>query len=430
MENYLRRFRLYNEKESPDLVHDAIAKAVPFEGTNLWILIFAIVIASLGLNVSSNAVVIGAMLISPLMGPIMGIGYSLSINDLPLLKKSLVNYAFAGLVGLVASMLYFLLSPIQDASPEIISRTHPNLYDVLIAFFGGLAGILAVCSKQKGNVIPGVAIATALMPPLCTAGYGLATANWPFLFGALYLYIINSVFISAAAYVTVRYLNLPFKKFADESTRKRSKSIVSLVTLVTLVPSVYFAYNIVQQNRFENSAKKFIEAESQLTDNVLLNTDIDNSERTITLSYIGKEISDSTIGIMKKRLKNYDIEACELKVNQGLSYLNKTDEVVVDNNLVEVDKILLQSMQLRLDSFANQEKMIAGVYSEIKALYPSLKNAYIQKANYFTDSSSKAGGFLVHLQVGETFNAEKKKRLQEYLEVRLADTSVELFIKR
>ena len=429
MENYLRRFRLNKEKEQPELVYDAISKAVPFQGTNLWILIFAIFVASLGLNVNSTAVVIGAMLISPLMGPIMGIGYSLSINDLPLLKKSLTNYAFAGLVGLAASTVYFLLTPIHEAHSELLSRTQPNLYDVLIAFFGGLAGILAVCSKQKGNVIPGVAIATALMPPLCTAGYGLATGNMTYFLGALYLYLINSVFISVATYLTVRYLNLPYRQFPDEAARTRSKRIVTIITLVTLLPSIYLAYIIVQQNRFANNAKRFVEMESQLKDNVILDHDIDRVDRIITISYIGKNISDSTIEVMKNKLKNYDIDACELKINQGLAYLNER-KVKVDNNLIEIDKGLLQSMQLRVDSFERQQKLAGGLYQEIKALYPSLQSAFIQQANLFTDSSSDNNQYLVYLKVGESFTSDKKERLTSFLETRLGSTEVNLIVER
>lgn len=429
MENYLRRFRLYGEKEQPELVYDAISKAVPFQGTNLWILIFAIIIASLGLNVNSTAVVIGAMLISPLMGPIMGIGYSLSINDLPLLKKSLTNYSFAGLVGLAASTVYFLLTPIHEAHSELLSRTQPNLYDVLIAFFGGLAGILAACSKQKGNVIPGVAIATALMPPLCTAGYGLSVGNLTYFLGALYLYLINSVFISVATYLTVRYLNLPYRQFPDEAARSRSKRIITIITIVTLLPSVYFAYIIVQQNRFANNAKRFIEAESQLKDNVILEHKINRADRIITISYIGKNISDSTIEVMKGKLKNYDIGACELKINQGLSYLNEK-KVKVDNNLVEVDKSLLQSMQLRIDSFDRQQEQAGGLYKEIKALYPSLQSAYIQPANLYTDSTSQTDQYLVYLKVSERFSNDKRERLTRFLETRLESKDVSLIIER
>jgi len=331
---------------------------------------------------------------------------------------------------LAASTLYFLLTPIHEAHSELLARTQPTLYDVLIAFFGGLAGILAACSKQKGNVIPGVAIATALMPPLCTAGYGLSVGSMTYFLGALYLYLINSVFISVATYVTVRYLNLPYRQFPDESARTRSKRIVSVITLITLVPSVYFAYNIVQQNRFDNNAKRFIEAEAQLRDNVILEKDINSSDRIITLSYIGKNISDSTKNILTSKLKNYDIDNCELKINQGLTYLNEDKTEVIDNGLVEIEKPLLQTMQFQLDSIQKQGELSKGLYGEIKALYPSLKSAYIQPANYFTDSSTTSNKYLIYLKVGEAFNADKRARLSTFLETRLGNKEVELIVER
>ena len=188
--NFLDNFKLADEKEDFPTVSDNIQNSIDFKGTNLWILIFAIFIASLGLNVNSTAVIIGAMLVSPLMGPIIGLGFGMAINDLSLLKKSFFSYLFAAGVGLATSTVFFALSPINEAHSEILARTSPNIYDVLIALFGGLAGILAISSKLKGNVIPGVAIATALMPPLCTAGYGLATLQFPFFFGAFYLFPI------------------------------------------------------------------------------------------------------------------------------------------------------------------------------------------------------------------------------------------------
>ena len=181
-----------------------IEKGIRFNGTNLWILIIAILVASLGLNVNSTAVVIGAMLISPLMGPIIGMGWSACINDLELLKKAARNFAFATVASLLTSTFYFTFTPLDEAHSELLARTAPNIYDVLIAFFGGMAGIIAIGSKNKGNVLPGVAIATALMPPLCTAGYGIATGQWSFFFGALYLFIINSVYIALATYVFVK----------------------------------------------------------------------------------------------------------------------------------------------------------------------------------------------------------------------------------
>ena len=189
-------FDLRQEKEDEQETIDSLKKGVEFRGTNLWVLIFAIFLASLGLNTNSTAVIIGAMLISPLMGPIMGFGLGLGIADFDLVKRSLRNYLTATLFSVVTATIYFLISPISEAQSELLARTSPTIYDVLIAFFGGLAGIVAGSTKSKGNVIPGVAIATALMPPLCTAGFGLATGNLSYFLGAFYLYFINTVFIS------------------------------------------------------------------------------------------------------------------------------------------------------------------------------------------------------------------------------------------
>jgi len=205
--------RLSYEKEDTQLIHESIESAIVFRGTNFWILIFAIFIASVGLNMNSPAVVIGAMLISPLMGPINGVGYSVATYNFDLFKRSLKNYGFAVLGGLAASTLYFLISPIHAEHSELLSRTSPTIYDVFIAMFGGLAGIVAICSKNKGNVIPGVAIATALMPPLCTAGFGLAEGNMNYFLGAMYLFLINSVFIALSAMLVSQLLRLPKRSF-------------------------------------------------------------------------------------------------------------------------------------------------------------------------------------------------------------------------
>ena len=199
-------FDLRQEKEDEQETIDSLKKGVEFRGTNLWVLIFAIFLASLGLNTNSTAVIIGAMLISPLMGPIMGFGLGLGIADFELVKRSLRNYLTATLFSVVTATIYFLISPISEAQSELLARTSPTIYDVLIAFFGGLAGIVAGSTKSKGNVIPGVAIATALMPPLCTAGFGLATGHLSYFLGAFYLYFINTVFISLSTYIVVRVL--------------------------------------------------------------------------------------------------------------------------------------------------------------------------------------------------------------------------------
>ena len=243
MESFFNKFRLLEEKEDYVAVADQLEKGVVFKGTNLWVLIFAIFVASLGLNVNSTAVIIGAMLISPLMGPIMGLGLGLGINDIALLKKAGTNFLVATGVALATSTFFFSISPINNAHSEILARISPNIYDVLIALFGGLAGMLATSSKNKGNVIPGVAIATALMPPLCTAGYGLATLQFQFFFGAFYLFIINTVFIAIATFLVVRFLKFPFKELQNAASQKMAKRVVTTIVLATLLPSIYFGYS-------------------------------------------------------------------------------------------------------------------------------------------------------------------------------------------
>ncbi len=206
---FVRNFDVRQDKEDELETIDTISKGIEFKGTNLWVLIFATFIASLGLNTNSTAVIIGAMLISPLMGPIMGFGVGLGISDFDMIKRSFRNFATATIFSVITSSIYFMISPISEAQSELLARTQPTVYDVLIAFFGGLAGIIASSTKSKGNVIPGVAIATALMPPLCTAGYGIATGNLYYFFGAFYLFFINTVFISVATYLVVRVLKYP-----------------------------------------------------------------------------------------------------------------------------------------------------------------------------------------------------------------------------
>ncbi|RRN77853.1 DUF389 domain-containing protein, partial [Pseudoxanthomonas sp. SGD-10] len=264
LQKILEKFNISSEREDYALIHDTVEKGIYFRGTNLWILIFAIFIACVGLNVNSTAVIIGAMLISPLMGPILGIGYSLATYEFSIFKKSVYNFGFAVFSSLLASTLYFSITPLNEAHSELLARTQPNIYDVIIALVGGLAGIVAISSKNKGNVIPGVAIATALMPPLCTAGYGLATASWAYFFGAFYLFTINTVFIAVATLITVRFLKYPIWHNADNATKKSANRWVSIVVVVTLVPSIYFGYEMVKQEKFNRDANSFIRNESHI----------------------------------------------------------------------------------------------------------------------------------------------------------------------
>ena len=254
----LHYFNLENELDDFDRIHETISKDIVFKGTNLWILMFAIVVASVGLNMNSTAVIIGAMLISPLMGPINGMGYSIATYNMPLFRQALKNFTFAVFTSLAASTTYFFLSPISTAHSELLARTSPTIYDVLIALFGGLAGIVAISSKQKGNVIPGVAIATALMPPLCTAGYGLATSQIEFFFGAIYLFTINTVFIALSSVAFAQILKFPMSAEVAVANRKKINTWISVVIVLVAFPSIYFGYQLVKKEQFMQQSKEFV----------------------------------------------------------------------------------------------------------------------------------------------------------------------------
>ena len=254
-------FDLQQNKDDENVIADSIRSGVEFKGATLWILIFAIFIASLGLNVNSTAVIIGAMLISPLMGPIVGMGLAVGIGDFALMKRSLKNYGVATLFSVITATIYFTFTPLDQVQSELLARTSPNIYDVFIALFGGLAGIVALCTKNKGNVIPGVAIATALMPPLCTAGFGLATGNWLFFIGAFYLYFINSVFISVATFLGVRMFHFSRKKFDDKQREIKVRRYLVILIVITMCPACYMTYDIVRTTFYTTSANNYINEE-------------------------------------------------------------------------------------------------------------------------------------------------------------------------
>ena len=262
--DYLRRTvryyaNIYDHIDTEDAAQ-RIKNGIWFRGPNVWILAFSIVIASAGLNVNSTAVIIGAMLISPLMGPIIGLGLALGTNDLDLLKLAAKNLLVMVAISLVASTLFFLLSPLELINPtELAARTRPTIYDVLIALFGGLAGILENSRKERGTVIAGVAIATALMPPLCTAGYGLSCFRFQFFFGAMYLFIINTVFITLATYVMVKYLRFKTVSGLDPAVAKRRYNTISAIIAIVVIPSIISAVGMIRDNNFERKVESFVQ---------------------------------------------------------------------------------------------------------------------------------------------------------------------------
>lgn len=438
---YLRqRFDLEEGKEDELETIEYIAKNVEFKGANLWILIFAILVASVGLNVNSTAVIIGAMLISPLMGPIMGIGMAAGINDFELLKKSFRNLMVAVFISILTSTIYFTITPIYGAESELLARTEPTVWDVLIALFGGLAGIIAGSRKEKSNAIPGVAIATALMPPLCTAGYGLATGNLLYFFGAFYLFFINSVFISLSTYLIVRFMGYPKKHFMDATREKRVQTYITLFTLLTLIPSIYLAYGIVKKTIWNEQARQFVSIEMQFPRTQVLNTNFEysNKSRLIEVSLIGNLIEEEEIEILRNKIIGMGLTETELVINQ--SGTNGTDINVLRNDILKdlyernegliIDKDRkIELLERELSEDAQIRTLSQEVAREAKINHPNLRKFSLGRS-IFTDLEKNEIDTLISAYA--SFQPKPQgteiKKLQDWLKIRTKSDTVALII--
>lgn len=425
----LHYLNLDSEVEDLDKIHQTIEKDIVFKGTNLWILVFAIVIASVGLNMNSTAVIIGAMLISPLMGPINGMGYSIATYNFHLLGLSIKNFSFAVIASLLASSAYFYISPISTEQSELLARTSPTIYDVMIALFGGLAGILAISSKHKGNVIPGVAIATALMPPLCTAGYGLATGKINFFFGALYLFTINTVFIAFSSVIISQILKFPIRTIVDEKQKKKVNAWISAIILLTLIPSIYFGYGLVQKEKFFERATKFVSSISLFQGNYLLSSSINPASETISLIYGGRELNDSLKFLIKKEVENFNIKNAEFNIKQGLTLQDlKSEASEKEKFRSELSRLtrLVVSMKEFQDSLSNNHQGNRQILNEMKALFPNTSSFALVEALIFNatkSDSQKVSLALVQSDKKRLLNSEKK-RMSDWLKTRISADSL------
>lgn len=302
-----------------DATIEAVKKDISFKGHTAWILIFSIFVASIGLNVSSTAVVIGAMLISPLMGPIVGIGLSVAINDVDTLKRSLINLGVMVFLSVLTAFLYFKLSPLTEETPELIARTYPTILDVLIAIFGGLGLIVAKTkSGTIASVIFGVAIATALMPPLCTVGYGLAIGNASYAGGALYLFSINAVFIALATFIVSKILQFPLVRYANSKRRKRTAQIASLIAIAVMVPSVWLFIKLLDQQVFENKTKEFVKNVINYEGTEVVKFTQDYKSKNIDVYLIGRPVPQNKINDWLTQLEETEnLEGSRLRIYQG-----------------------------------------------------------------------------------------------------------------
>ncbi len=336
-----------------------IKNGIWFRGPNVWILAFAIVLASVGLNVNSTAVIIGAMLVSPLMGPIIGVGLSFGTSDVELLKSAAKNLLVMVVISLFASTLYFVLTPLALVNPtELLARTSPTIYDVLIAFFGGLAGILENSRKERGTVLSGVAIATALMPPLCTAGYGLAHLNFHYFFGALYLFLINSVFIALATYLMVKYLQFEPAQHGRTEVSLRRKRIVTFIFILFLVPSIWSAFRLITENNFERNASDFVENNRIVGPHSYV-YDYDVTGHSVTIAIAGEPLTDSLKNVFLDKadaagVNRKYITLLEHYFGMSQEQMNDMIDEIYSRTDVELaqNAALMELMQSRLDSLA------------------------------------------------------------------------------
>ncbi len=420
-------FDLHKGEENKELVLENVKNNTSFSGSNLWILMAAVFIASIGLNVNSTAVIIGAMLISPLMGPIVGAGFSLGVFDFQLLRKSLKNLLIATIASLLVSTIYFLLSPFKEAQSELLARTSPNIYDVLIAFFGGLVGVIAITRVEKGNPIPGVAIATALMPPLCTAGYGLATGNFKFFFGALFLYTINCVFIGIATFLIVKFLKYPPVNFVDKKEEKRVQNIVTMVSVLILIPSVYFAYSLYQEQKFIQSVNEFIDQEIVNKGNTLIykKASFSSNPKKIELALLSKNYSQDEVEMLNKKLIDFGIENTNIEIkkntsddisllkNDILNEVSKSDEK--DKRIIELEQELIKNI------FDNSQLL-----KETKILFPKI-NAITVSNNSFAQGDSLVKKTILIYKAETPFSEEDEMQFKNWIEQRLNIKNVEIF---
>lgn len=409
---------LHNGEEEKAKVLDNVVRNTSFRGANLWILACAIVVASVGLNVNSTAVIIGAMLISPLMGPIVGAGFALGTYDFALLKKSGKNLLIATVVSLLVSTLYFFISPFKDAQSELLARTSPNIYDVLIAFFGGLVGVIAITRAEKGNPIPGVAIATALMPPLCTAGYGLAMGNYAYFLGALFLYTINCFFIGIATFVIVKYLNYPLVNHVDKLKQKQIRIAISILIVLLLVPSIYFAYQMIQEKKFRARVDNYIKSEFSDKGQMVVHKKVAVFPiAKIELAFLTKRFSDNEIDSLQNKLAQYHLPNTQLVILQ--------DSIIANpSNANEIGYILSVQKELEKQSL-NQEQ----VFKELAILFPEIVPVSMGNHEYYlgTDSSKQVTVLLYQHKNGlDSTNASK---LQAWLQEKLQREHIELIRK-
>ena len=423
---------LYQGEEKKEKVIEDILSNISFRGANLWILACAILIASIGLNVNSTAVIIGAMLISPLMGPIVGAGFALATYDFDLLKKTGRSLLIATVVSLIVSFIYFYISPFKDAQSELLARTSPTIYDVFIAFVGGLVGAISLTREDKGNPIPGVAIATALMPPLCTAGFGLATGNFSYFLGAFYLYSINCFFIGIATFLIIKYLKYTPKNTGNEALNKRLRVVITTLVILIVTPSLYLAYSLLEEKKFHENVAHYITAEFENSGYTIIYKKIhyNTNPKSIELAFLDKKFSDEELKTLQSNLKSFNLLNTELIVRQKESEIDKEilSEINKNKSSLSSKDVMINQLKEELAQYKYNDPTFA---KEIQVLFPNIERFYFGKLTDFSEKDNTSlTTVMLYTPKKETVKGKEvakevdTQKLQQWLAEKFGDKKV------
>lgn len=439
---YLRQyFDMSENREKEEDVVDEIASGVTFKGANLWILICAVFIASLGLNINSTAVIIGAMLISPLMGPILGMGLAVGIDDLPLLRRAVKNYMVATIIGIITATVYFFLTPFQGVQSELLARTEPTIYDVLIAFFGGAAGIVAASIKDKGNVIPGVAIATALMPPLSTAGYGIATGNLAFFAGASLLYFINTVFIAVATTFGVFLLRFRRKHFVDPQRCKFVHRMILAIAILTMIPAGYMTVRMMRTSLFEKQLSNFVQHNLNWKGTQVVSQHL-YGDSVLQIVALGKEITPEQKKKAQKELNEHSrLKHLKLAVIQGNESADLASErgnlLTISKNREKSVKVLqeqaveIKNLREKLGKIDSYSQLSVDMFNEMLVLYPGVQSLVLSpvvEANLDTTANEPYLLAIAQFKVKKPLTNQQNNQMRQWIQKRTNEESVKLVI--
>jgi len=438
----LERFALGADAASQEEVNSNIQKGIMIRGTNLWVLIFAIFIASLGLNTNSTAVIIGAMLISPLMGPIIGMGYSMGVYDFNLLKESLRNFLFMIVVSLITSAIFFTLPLISSTQSELLARTQPTTYDILIALFGGLAGMVAQTRKDRtGTVIPGVAIATALMPPLCTVGYGLATLQFRFMLGALYLFTINSIFIALASFIVTRVMNFNMiGELEPDKLKKLKRAMVAVIIIVTL-PSVLIAISIIQRSAFEANYRNFVDEAFKYDNTFVVESKYEynanpRKQSLIEVRLFGEPLSDNVINNIRGQMSSvYHLPKVDLVVRQSNQEDGGFAITALQSNYTEMlneKNRQISHLQEQLSSIRTADTLaVSSMTRELGIFVPEINDMSLQRhISYNTDGAATDTAYICIISFRDDTDIQPKIDLiKDWLTKRAGATNINILVK-